>query len=119
MSAQRDVTFRKEKLMPVVGLATAALLCVLPLFAAYSQSQPSPAEKLYGVWENKDYDGGFLTFLENGYRFRWDPDGKGYGYDTEEPPDPTKETRFTIDKPWTDEDGSVWLLVLATRRWAA
>ncbi len=113
MSGKRVDTFRNDKLVRAVEPALVVLLFLLPLTALSAQSQASPGEKLYGVWENTDYDGGYLTFLENGYRFRWDPGGKGYGYDTDDPPDPTKENRYTIDKAWTDADGSVWLRVLA------
>lgn len=69
----------KTRVLCLGRLLSACLLLLAGIAAVYSQS-----EKLYGVWENKAYSN-LQGWLERGYRFTWNSDGKGFGADTEDP----------------------------------
>lgn len=86
-----------KKLIPIC--------CLLPILAAACASGPAaggPA-KLHGTWTNREYVGSYWT-----HTFTWYPDGRGIWFQRNDLDTPTGESRYIVDRSWTDKDGYAW-----------
>jgi len=109
LKAGKFVVARKAGLV-VVGF----FCCLLPMLAVTCATAPGAgAERLHGAWTNTEYFGTYWT-----HTFVIYPDERWTWYDRTDTDSPTGESRYVIDRKWTDPQGNRWYWLTARSSYA-